>query len=182
MYTAAAEVVASASQDVGCVKMLMAQPMDGMARRLVDLLIGEHGEAQVHAATALGRAAQTQRDYVRKTLSKSTDAEESLALLTASNHPTLPDLAEELFRLVAPDAKGARKLRERALDRMFAKPWPSKQFKKHERELGWKVPSAEQRNADGMHLLEKRVFVEGEGEGTIRSFDPPSCGGVHENT
>ena len=92
--------------------------MDGIARRLVDLLTEELGEAQVHAATALGCAAHLQPDYVRDTLSKSADAEESLALLTASNHPTLPDLAEELFRLVAPDAKGARKLRERALERM----------------------------------------------------------------
>jgi hypothetical protein len=83
---------------------------------------------------------------------------------------------------VAPDAKGARKLRERALDRMFAKPWPSKQFKRYERELGWQIPvlwrACPQRSRTAGWLEHRQHLGGGSGAIVLCRSHPNACGCV----
>ena len=174
VYTVASEAIATACQDDGCVNALVRQANGGMTRRLVDILILEKRAAQVHAATALGRASKTHEQDVQKVLSNSADVAELLAILTVSGDATLALLAEDLFKLVAKD-NAKKKMRERGIQRMFEKPWPSAEYRKYE-QSGWTKPSDKQRDCNGMDLIKLRVFVEGEGEGTIRKFHKSRVG------
>eukprot|EP01047_Picozoa_sp_COSAG01_P008155 COSAG01_NODE_317_length_18969_cov_378.101219_17_plen_1851_part_00 len=166
VYTAATEAIVSACNDDACVEALIAEASGGMIQRLVNLLVNQKGEVQVHAATALGRASKKNRDRVQEVLSKFADAAESFAMLTDSKDSTLAALAKELFDLAAP-GKPLKPAKIRALQRMFEKPWPSTEFRRYEQERGWKKPSQTLRNGDGKMLIGQLVFVEGQGEGTI---------------
>ena len=72
-------------------------------------------------------------------------------------------------------AKSKRKMRERGILRMFDKPWPSTEFRKYAHS-GWTKPSKDQCSCTGEELIGLRVFVEGEGEGTVRGFDKSRLG------
>ena len=140
-----------------------------MARRLVNILVLEKGHAQVHAATALGRVSKARtKEFVRDLLRNADGAADLLAVLTDSGDATLAPLAQDLFKLVASD-KEKKKLIQRGLQRMFGEPWPSTEYRSYERS-GWTEPSKKQLDCDGKDLITLQIFVEGEGEGTVRDF------------
>jgi len=181
VYTAAAKAAAVACQNDDCATALIAQARGGFTRRLVDMLILEQGEAQLLAVTALGRVSKNKgRQDVQKVLSKSVGVTELLALLTVSGNATLATVAEDLFKLVTEDLnlsdKDKNNMRDREIQRMFAKPWPSSEFRKYLSSSSWETPSETQRDCDGMDLIGLKVFVEGEGEGTVRKFHKSRVG------
>eukprot|EP01046_Picozoa_sp_COSAG06_P030772 COSAG06_NODE_2946_length_6041_cov_16.046914_2_plen_1368_part_00 len=174
VYTAAAGAVAAACQDPACAEAMVVHANGGMAQRLVHLLVQEKGVAQVHAATALGRASNHQggcKEEIKRALDKSPDAAEVLAILTDSENKTLVVLAAGLIKIVAPD-KDIKTLKKRGLGRMFEKPWPSTEFRKYESNPAWSEPSDGQQAAPPASLVGTTVFVEGEGEGRIVQFHP----------
>eukprot|EP01043_Picozoa_sp_COSAG02_P019160 COSAG02_NODE_915_length_15986_cov_16.498584_4_plen_2230_part_00 len=169
LFTVASEAVASACRNDECVDALVEQANGEMARRLVNILVLEKGRAQVHAATALGRVSKAhKKEFVRDLFRDAADADDLLAVLTDSGDATLASLAQDLFKLVASD-KEKKKLRQRGLQRMFAEPWPSIEYRKYERS-GWTQPNDKKLACDGKDLIGLQIFVEGEGEGTVRGF------------
>eukprot|EP01047_Picozoa_sp_COSAG01_P005409 COSAG01_NODE_184_length_22692_cov_155.762758_15_plen_961_part_00 len=154
------------------IKMVVQQP--GLVRRLVDLLTVGAPKTRRLAAIVLGNATEVDRAAIVEQI-KNPSVLQMLAVLSRSKQSDVQRQAEALLKL-AGRADDIQALAGRGLDSMFAKPWPSPEFTLYHKVRQWRKPPRDLRNGDGQALVGRRIFAEGYGEGTVRTFHPSRVG------
>ena len=146
-----------------------------VVEQLVTLLATGIGAIRRHTAAALGalsskcKQGKGSSDAIKDAVKANPSCIERLAVMANSSDKELAAQTVKLLTLVEIEAKDIKQLRDRGIAQMFAKPWPSRLFLAYQEDK-WRKPTPEEESADGKALIDRRIFVEDVGEGTVKEF------------